>query len=131
MHKINDFFILENSVDIISEDDHRQTDRAVCVVSISPHQNAGNIEAHIDGNADYWTYSTENKIWTHTEAETLTEREKEILLLTVRGHTEQEIADSLFISKETVKFHKQKTFGKLGVSHISAAIAVASHNKML
>ena len=46
----------------------------------------------------------------------LTEREKEVLHLIVRGHTSKEIADQLGISKLTVDTHRKHIQQKLGVS---------------
>lgn len=44
----------------------------------------------------------------------LTEREEEILILVARGRTNAELADELFISLSTVKFHLASIMGKLG-----------------
>ena len=46
----------------------------------------------------------------------LTQREAEVLRLVVRGHTNQEIAQSLFLSVSTVKKHVHNLIKKLGVS---------------
>jgi DNA-binding NarL/FixJ family response regulator len=55
----------------------------------------------------------------------LTEREREVLELVVRGMTNKEIAAALFISPNTVKRHLKAIFGKLGVHTRSAAAAKA------
>ncbi len=49
--------------------------------------------------------------------EKLTHRELEVLGLVVRGKTNQEIAQSLFISKATAKVHVRHIISKLGVSY--------------
>jgi DNA-binding NarL/FixJ family response regulator len=46
----------------------------------------------------------------------LTPRELEVLGLLARGHTNREIARSLFVSQSTVKKHVRRLMGKLGVS---------------
>jgi DNA-binding NarL/FixJ family response regulator len=58
-------------------------------------------------------------------AEQLTEREKEVLDLLARGHRNKEIADTLFISERTVKFHVGIIFQKLGVSNRAEAVSKA------
>ena len=58
-------------------------------------------------------------------AEQLTEREKEVLDLLARGHRNKEIADLLFISERTVKFHVGIIFQKLGVSNRAEAVSKA------
>ncbi len=47
----------------------------------------------------------------------LTEREFEALKLSLEGKTNTEIADSLFISVSTVKFHLRNTYSKMGVGN--------------
>lgn len=55
----------------------------------------------------------------------LSAREIEVLLLVARGSTNQEIAESLFISKATVKSHLIQICNKLGVSDRTAAVTTA------
>ena len=56
-------------------------------------------------------------------AEPLTARETEILRLVAAGMRNQEIADELVISLATVKRHIANTYGKLGVTHRTEAVA--------
>ncbi|QEY62618.1 helix-turn-helix transcriptional regulator [Metapseudomonas lalkuanensis] len=58
-------------------------------------------------------------------ASLLSRRELEVLRLIVRGHSNQQIAESLFISLHTVKTHAQKINCKLGVERRTQAIARA------
>ena len=52
----------------------------------------------------------------------LSEREFEALRLSLDGLSNAEIADKLFISTSTVKFHLRNTYGKLGVSNRKEAL---------
>jgi ATP/maltotriose-dependent transcriptional regulator MalT len=47
----------------------------------------------------------------------LTEREFDALRLSIEGKTNTEIAESLFISVSTVKFHLRNTYSKMGVGN--------------
>lgn len=47
--------------------------------------------------------------------ETLTDREREILLLAAMGHTSRDIARSLQISEQTVHYHRANMMEKLGL----------------
>ena len=58
--------------------------------------------------------------------EPLTGREVEILRLIEGGMRNQEIAEHLFISLSTVKRHIANSYGKLGVSHRTEAVARAN-----
>jgi DNA-binding NarL/FixJ family response regulator len=47
--------------------------------------------------------------------DTLSEREREVLVLLARGSTYQEVADTLFISAKTVDFHRANVMRKLAL----------------
>ncbi|MBL8826780.1 MAG: response regulator transcription factor [Planctomycetaceae bacterium] len=50
-----------------------------------------------------------------TPLDTLSEREREVLLLVVQGHTNQAIADKLFLSVKTVESYRARLMSKLGM----------------
>jgi len=58
-------------------------------------------------------------------AESLTEREMEVLRWAVKGMSNKEIADALCLSVRTVQAHLQNIFNKLGVGSRSEAIVYA------
>lgn len=55
----------------------------------------------------------------------LTDREVDVLELVASGAGNNEIADALFISAETVKSHLSRAYVKLGVSDRAGAVALA------
>lgn len=61
----------------------------------------------------------------------LTEREMEVLRLMAEGKNMPEIADRLFISQSTVKFHISNICSKLGVSTRSEALIIAAKNGLV
>ncbi|WP_163100250.1 response regulator [Peribacillus alkalitolerans] len=71
----------------------------------------------------------------HTKLESnenmLTEREKEILFELVKGLSNKEIAEALFISDKTVKIHINKIFKKLNVKSRSQAVIYAVRNQLV
>jgi DNA-binding NarL/FixJ family response regulator len=62
---------------------------------------------------------------TGTTPETLTAREREVLLAMAAGRSNSEIAEDLFISELTVKSHIGRIFTKLGLRDRPAAIVYA------
>jgi DNA-binding CsgD family transcriptional regulator len=62
---------------------------------------------------------------------TLTRRERDVLLLLAAGHANQQIADELFISINTVKRHITNLFAKLGATSRSEAVATARDLQLL
>lgn len=63
--------------------------------------------------------------------EPLTEREQQVLKLMVKGLNNTEIADNLFISISTVKYHISNILGKLGVENRVAAVTTAIQDKLI
>ena len=61
----------------------------------------------------------------------LTPRELEVLGLVARGMSNQQIAESLVLSRHTVHRHVTNALGKLGVSSRAAAVAQAARLGLL
>ncbi len=61
----------------------------------------------------------------------LTEREREVLALMVKGLNNVEIADRLVVSRSTVKVHVSNILSKLGVSSRTEAVALAVEHKLV
>ena len=61
----------------------------------------------------------------------LTRRELEVLKGIVAGHTDREIAHSLFISEHTARSHIKSLYRKLGVSSRTKAVVKALHEKII
>lgn len=59
------------------------------------------------------------------------ERELEILKMMADGLSNQEIADQLFITKETVRWYNKQIYSKLGTSRRTEAIALAREMKLI
>lgn len=57
--------------------------------------------------------------------ESLSKRELEILKLVAQGNTSQQIAESLFLSKHTVQWHRKNIIAKLQISTPSEMVKVA------
>ncbi len=63
--------------------------------------------------------------------EPLTEREREVLVLIAKGLRNKEIADTLFISERTVKFHANALYQKLSVTSRTEAVSFALHHHLI
>lgn len=61
----------------------------------------------------------------------LTDREREILELIVKGMPNSRIADQLYLSRSTVKFHVSNILSKLEVTSRTEAVALAMKNNLV
>lgn len=105
--------------------------KAICIVSLSNEHQSGNIKIFKKGDNKIFKYDLESDFWKSEEKIELSDREKEVLSFSIRGFTINEIADAIFVSPDTVKFHRRKLFDKLGVNNISEAVAFATNNKLI
>ena len=64
-------------------------------------------------------------------AETLTSREREVLLLVAEGLPNKAIARELGISEHTAKFHVGSLHGKLGAASRTEAVTLATRRGIL
>ncbi|HRP37677.1 MAG TPA: helix-turn-helix transcriptional regulator, partial [Candidatus Dojkabacteria bacterium] len=103
----------------------------ICLVSASPHSSPGNIQFKSTEMKRCYKYDIHNDEWTETPVLKLNNREKEILMLAVQGYTMAQIASKLFISTDTIKFHRKNIFSKLGVKRISEAISTALEQALI
>ena len=105
--------------------------KAICIVSLSSQKNSGNIIISNNSGNETFYYDLEKNCWKKLQKIFISEREKEILRFSIRGYSINEIAEKIFISPDTVKFHRKKLFEKLDVSNISEAISFVTKNKII
>ncbi len=97
----------------------------ICLVAASPHSSRGNVQFRSNELQKCYDYDINSGEWKEATIAKLNKREKEILMLTSQGYTIANIASKLFISVDTIKFHRKNIFHKLGVKSISKAISIA------
>jgi NarL family two-component system response regulator LiaR len=61
----------------------------------------------------------------------LSEREREVLRLVVRGLSNRQIAHNLTLGESTIKFHVSNILSKLGVASRAEAVALAIQHKLV
>ncbi|MDY3363455.1 response regulator transcription factor [Riemerella anatipestifer] len=105
--------------------------KAMCLVALSSNQTEGNIIISKQGSEDFWKFNLDTNIWEKEQKVKLSEREFNILELSARGFTINEIAEKIFVSSDTVKFHRRKIFDKFNVQSISEALSYAKINKLI
>jgi len=105
--------------------------KAICIVSISHHQQAGNICIYKQGTDDLWALNIESKSWQKSEKPKLSKREIEILQLHAQGLTINQIAKKIFVVPDTVKYYRRRIFERLEVNNMVEALSRAVNSKMI
>jgi DNA-binding CsgD family transcriptional regulator len=105
--------------------------KAMCIVSVSHHREAGNIVIQKQGSDESWKFGIADKLWQKSLKPKLTEREMEVLRLYAQGLTINQIAEKIFVAPDTVKYYRRKIFETFDVSNIVAALAYAVNNKII
>ena len=67
----------------------------------------------------------------HTNPSVLSSREKDVLDALIEGHSTKNIADKLFVSTHTVRFHLHNIYVKLHVNSRAEAVAKALKNRLV
>ena len=65
------------------------------------------------------------------ELDPLSARELEILRHVAEGASDREIAEALFLSLNTIKWHNRQIYSKLGVASRTQAVALVSRKGLL
>ncbi|MFC5873022.1 regulatory protein, luxR family [Chryseobacterium arachidis] len=105
--------------------------KMVCIASYALSKTAGNICISSNISDVYWCYNLDTEKWSGQNKITLKPREIEIIRLYLQGLKIEEIAQQLFVSPTTVKFHRSKLFEKIGVSNITEAISYVISNNLI
>lgn len=104
---------------------------ASCVVSLSSSKTSGNIVLDSPRSKYTYDYSLRQKRWIRKDKIHLTDKEKDILRLSVQGFNSVQIADVFNTTETTVKTQKRNLYDKLHVHTIAEAIRLAVNSKLL
>ncbi|WP_293304634.1 response regulator transcription factor [Pedobacter sp. UBA5917] len=105
--------------------------KAMCIVSISNHQDAGNVFIYKQGADEVWELDVKDNIWRKSEKAKLSSREIEILRLHAQGLTINQIAEKIFVVPDTVKYYRRRIFERLGVSNMVEALSYAVNSRII
>ncbi|GGH61578.1 DNA-binding CsgD family transcriptional regulator [Filimonas zeae] len=105
--------------------------KAMCIVSMSHHQQAGNARIYRYGSDEMWELDIKKRSWQKLEKPELTQREKDVLRLHAQGLTINQIAEKLFVVPDTVKYYRRQIFERLQVNNIVEALAYAVNSRII
>lgn len=105
--------------------------RAVCNITLSLNKTSGNIQISSAESENIFLYDLKQNRWETSQRKTLTPKELDVFRYYLQGLSIQEIADKIFLSVDTVKWHRRKLLEKLNVADINEALAYAVTNNLL
>lgn len=105
--------------------------KSIGVISLSSAQQAGNIEIYTKASAYFWTYITKQGSWEKKTKPIFTNRELSVLHFSIQGFSVQEMADLLYLTSDTIKFHRKKIMAKCQVHTLTEAIRYAIVHRLL
>ncbi len=108
-------------------DSHGNIWVALCIVSPSSNLTPGNILLKNSVENNLWEYDLITNKWKEATTIKLKGMEKQILLMSIQGYTVEKIAQQLFLSANTIKFHRKNLLKKLKATNISEAITAATN----
>ncbi|MCD8318171.1 MAG: LuxR C-terminal-related transcriptional regulator, partial [Paraprevotella sp.] len=104
---------------------------ALCTMQLPARKGPGHaIIQHAD-NHTYDEYDMQGHEWIRRRTPTLNELERDILILSARGHTMTEIAAEVHKSVNTIKTCKWNLFKRLDVKSITEALTYAINNNLI
>lgn len=104
---------------------------ALYTISMSSRNTPGHIIMKKYDSKSYYEYALEKHKWIKKEGITLSEAERDVLILSAQGYTMNDIADKLCKSVDTIKAYKRALFSKLEVKNIAEALSYATNYKLL
>lgn len=101
---------------------------ALCKVSLTEQKCPGIIMAKVGEKEITW--NRETRCWEEIQRPQLSEKEKEIVRLSIQGFTEKEMSDKLLLSESAIKKRKKILFQKLRVKNMSEAIIYCTNKRL-
>lgn len=103
----------------------------LCTASFSPKTQQKRAYIEMLDTMERLEYSLTKNSFAPTKPESLTEKEKMVLIMTSRGYTEMETANKLHVSVNTVKSHKRNIYQKTHTANFSEAFVYAATHRMI
>ena len=116
-------FKLYHKVTPLAFNDSGMPELVLGVVSQSLSKHTGGIYAGIAGTTQFFYFHTEDMCWKDFAPVQLSDREKEMLRLSMLGYTLNDIAEEMNLTPVAIKKYRGQVNDKFGVNNIPEAVA--------
>jgi DNA-binding CsgD family transcriptional regulator len=103
----------------------------ICMLSGSVISNSGNLRMNYKDTFDYDEYDFNSEKWTRQKEQSLTVREKQLLMTAQQGKTRKEMAKAMCISIQLIDSIATSLFEKLGVKTMMQAVIFAINHRLV
>ncbi|WP_209390528.1 response regulator transcription factor [Chryseobacterium sp. RR2-3-20] len=131
VNKENKLILLNCKITPVQLTDSGSIWRAVCNLTLSLNKSSGNIQISSAESENIFLYDLKQNRWKKSQKKTLTPKELDVFRYYLQGLSIQEIADIVFLSVDTVKWHRRKLLEKLNVADLNEALAYAVTNNLI
>ncbi len=100
-------------------------------VSLSTATQSGNVVMTDLKKKTHFEYSFELKKWKEVPHVELSDREIDVLRLSIKGLSNNAIAEQMFVDVNTVKYHRKNLLQKLHAENITEAIFIATNLRLI
>lgn len=125
------YYLLNHKLTPLFINNKGEIGKFLCLVSLSPRQKSGNIIFRKKGENIFSQYDIECRQWRSSQIISITQCEQEVLTLSAQGYSIKQIARKLFVSENTIKFHRQNLFKKFQVNNITEVISRAADDQLI
>lgn len=102
---------------------------SLCLVTLSSARKPGNMYIYMKDEGVKYNYSVETKKFLPTKSKPLSATEKLVIQHLSMGKSTREIARLLYLSEDTIKFHKKNIYKKLDVKNSNEAVYMTAVQK--
>ena len=103
----------------------------LCIISLSGRDKSGDIVMKKINDLFFYQYSMKNHCWNRFPEISLSDGEREVLILSSQGLPMKVIAELLDKSLDTIKTYKRHLFYKMRVNSIAAALTYAQNHILI
>ncbi len=122
--------LVDHRLTPVKLDDQGACRIALCVFSPSSLKEPGNVVVRQADSPEFWEYSIAGRRWHRRTLQPLTHTERQVLLMSFQGLSQQEIADAIHYSVDTIKHIKRQLFERFGVNNIAQAVSYAANYRL-
>jgi len=125
------YVLINHKVSLLDIAEDGRLRLGLCVINYPTSKIPGKFYIKMSDDSTVYEYIEKSQKFIEVKIQRLTPKSEKVLELASRGRTEKEIADTLGISINTVKYHKRRILRQLNVRNTTEAVQWKNSQKTL